>query len=57
VIYRVDEKTSATLTLTDEGYAKAEELLNVQDLSILQIPGPHYITTLLKGPNPCSSRM
>ncbi|MCT4365293.1 MAG: preprotein translocase subunit SecA, partial [Synechococcaceae cyanobacterium MAG-AL1] len=45
--YEVDEK-QRNVTLTDEGYAKAEELLNVQDLFDPADPWAHYITNALK---------
>ena len=36
--YEVDEK-QRSCTLTDEGFAKAEQMLGVQDLSTLRTPG------------------
>ncbi|CAK6696042.1 preprotein translocase subunit SecA [Synechococcus sp. CBW1107] len=45
--YEVDEK-QRNVTLTDEGYAKAEELLGVQDLFDPADPWAHYITNALK---------
>ena len=44
--YEVDEK-QRSCTLTDEGFAKAEQMLGVQDLFDPQDPG-HYITNALK---------
>ena len=45
--YEVDEK-QRNCTLTDEGYAKAEELLGVSDLFDPQDPWAHYINNALK---------
>jgi len=45
--YEVDEK-QRNVTLTDEGYAKAESLLGVQDLFDPADPWAHYITNALK---------
>ena len=45
--YEVDEK-QRSCTLTDEGYAKAEQLLGVGDLFNPQDPWAHYITNALK---------
>ena len=45
--YEVDEK-QRSCTLTDEGFAKAEKLLGVQDLFNPQDPWAHYITNALK---------
>ena len=45
--YEVDEK-QRNVTLTDEGYAKAESLLGVQDLFNPQDPWAHFITNALK---------
>ena len=45
--YEVDEK-QRNVTLTDEGYAKAEEMLGVQDLFDPADPWAHYITNALK---------
>ena len=45
--YEVDEK-QRNATLTDEGYAKAEELLGVADLFDPADPWAHYITNALK---------
>jgi preprotein translocase subunit SecA len=45
--YEVDEK-QRNVTLTDEGYAKAEQLLGVQDLFDPADPWAHYITNALK---------
>ncbi len=45
--YEVDEK-QRNVTLTDEGYAKAEDLLGVQDLFDPADPWAHYITNALK---------
>ncbi len=45
--YEVDEK-QRTCTLTDEGFAKAEDLLKVNDLFDPQDPWAHYITNALK---------
>jgi len=45
--YEVDEK-QRNVTLTDEGYAKAEELLGVEDLFDPADPWAHYITNALK---------
>ncbi|WP_028953336.1 preprotein translocase subunit SecA [Synechococcus sp. CC9616] len=45
--YEVDEK-QRSCTLTDEGYAKAEQMLGVQDLFDPQDPWAHYITNALK---------
>jgi len=45
--YEVDEK-QRNATLTDEGYAKAEELLGVGDLFDPADPWAHYITNALK---------
>ena len=44
--YEVDEK-QRSCTLTDEGFAKAEKMLGVQDLFNPQDPWAHYITCLL----------
>ncbi len=45
--YEVDEK-QRTCTLTDEGFAKSEELLKVNDLYDPKDPWAHYITNALK---------
>ncbi len=45
--YEVDEK-QRTCTLTDEGFAKSEELLKVNDLFDPKDPWAHYITNALK---------
>ncbi|KEF41465.1 MAG: preprotein translocase subunit SecA, partial [Cyanobium sp. CACIAM 14] len=45
--YEVDEK-QRNVTLTDEGYAKAEQLLGVQDLFNPQDPWAHFINNALK---------
>ena len=45
--YEVDEK-QRSCTLTDEGFAKAEKFLGVQDLFDPQDPWAHYITNALK---------
>ena len=45
--YEVDEK-QRSCTLTDEGYAKAEQMLEVADLFNPQDPWAHYITNALK---------
>ncbi|MEI8251356.1 MAG: preprotein translocase subunit SecA [Synechococcus sp. ELA057] len=45
--YEVDEK-QRSCTLTDEGYAKAEQLLGVADLFDPQDPWAHYINNALK---------
>ena len=45
--YEVDEK-QRNCTLTDDGYAKAEELLGVSDLFDPQDPWAHYINNALK---------
>ncbi|MDA7434004.1 preprotein translocase subunit SecA [Synechococcus sp. AH-601-L23] len=45
--YEVDEK-QRSCTLTDEGFAKAEQTLGVQDLFNPQDPWAHYITNALK---------
>ncbi len=45
--YEVDEK-QRSCTLTDEGFAKAEATLGVQDLFDPQDPWAHYITNALK---------
>ncbi|MCT0199214.1 preprotein translocase subunit SecA [Synechococcus sp. CS-1325] len=45
--YEVDEK-QRNVTLTDEGYAKAETLLGVGDLFDPADPWAHYITNALK---------
>ncbi|MBC1262449.1 preprotein translocase subunit SecA [Synechococcus sp. BSF8S] len=45
--YEVDEK-QRNVTLTDEGYAKAEQLLGVLDLFDPADPWAHYITNALK---------
>ncbi|MDA7433954.1 preprotein translocase subunit SecA, partial [Synechococcus sp. AH-601-P18] len=45
--YEVDEK-QRSCTLTDEGFAKAEQTLGVQDLFDPQDPWAHYITNALK---------
>ncbi|HRD41341.1 MAG TPA: preprotein translocase subunit SecA [Prochlorococcaceae cyanobacterium AMR_MDS_5431] len=45
--YEVDEK-QRNVTLTDEGYAKAEDLLKVKDLFNPEDPWAHYITNALK---------
>ena len=45
--YEVDEKQRSCV-LTDEGFAKAEELLKVQDLFDPKDPWAHYVTNALK---------
>ena len=45
--YEVDEK-QRSCTLTDEGFAKAEQMLGVGDLFNPQDPWAHYITNALK---------
>ncbi|MDC3044242.1 preprotein translocase subunit SecA [bacterium] len=45
--YEVDEK-QRSCTLTDEGFAKAENILGVQDLFDPKDPWAHYITNALK---------
>ena len=45
--YEVDEK-QRSCTLTDEGFAKAEQMLGVQDLFDPQDPWAHFITNALK---------
>ncbi len=45
--YEVDEK-QRNVTLTDEGYAKAEQLLEVGDLFNPEDPWAHFITNALK---------
>lgn len=45
--YEVDEK-QRNVTLTDEGYAKAEQLLEVADLFNPEDPWAHFITNALK---------
>ena len=45
--YEVDEK-QRNVTLTDEGYAKAEQLLGVQDLFNPEDPWAHFINNALK---------
>ncbi|MCP9850226.1 preprotein translocase subunit SecA [Cyanobium sp. Morenito 9A2] len=45
--YEVDEK-QRNVTLTDEGYAKAEQLLGVTDLFDPADPWAHFITNALK---------
>ena len=45
--YEVDEK-QRNVTLTDEGYAKAEELLGVADLYNAADPWAHFINNALK---------
>ncbi len=45
--YEVDEK-QRSCTLTDEGFAKAEEMLKVNDLFDPSDPWAHYITNALK---------
>ncbi|NOL48132.1 preprotein translocase SecA subunit [Synechococcus sp. MIT S9220] len=45
--YEVDEK-QRSCTLTDEGFAKAEQLTGVNDLYDPQDPWAHYITNALK---------
>ncbi len=45
--YEVDEK-QRNVTLTDEGYAKAEEMLGVTDLFNPQDPWAHFINNALK---------
>ncbi|KGG14583.1 MULTISPECIES: preprotein translocase subunit SecA [unclassified Prochlorococcus] len=45
--YEVDEK-QRTCTLTDEGFAKSEKLLQVNDLFDPKDPWAHYITNALK---------
>ncbi len=45
--YEVDEK-QRSCTLTDQGFAKAEKLLNVGDLYDPADPWAHYITNALK---------
>lgn len=46
--YEVDEKARNVL-LTDEGFIKAEEFLNVQDLFDPKDPWAHYIFNAIKG--------
>jgi preprotein translocase subunit SecA len=45
--YEVDEK-QRSCTLTDEGFAKAEQMIGVSDLYDPQDPWAHYITNALK---------
>ncbi|MFN9695425.1 MAG: preprotein translocase subunit SecA, partial [Synechococcaceae cyanobacterium] len=45
--YEVDEK-QRNVTLTDEGYAKAEQLLQVQDLFNPENPWAHFIGNAIK---------
>ena len=45
--YEVDEKQRSCI-LTDEGFAKTEELLKVQDLFDPKDPWAHYVTNALK---------
>ena len=45
--YEVDEKQRSCI-LTDEGFAKAEELLKVEDLFDPKDPWAHYVTNALK---------
>ena len=45
--YEVDEK-QRSCTLTDEGFAKAEQMIGVSDLYNPQDPWAHYITNALK---------
>ncbi len=45
--YEVDEK-QRSCTLTDQGFAKAEEMLKVKDLFDPSDPWAHYITNALK---------
>jgi preprotein translocase subunit SecA len=45
--YEVDEKARQVL-MTDEGFAKAEELLNVKDLYDPENPWAHYIFNAIK---------
>lgn len=45
--YEVDEKQRSCI-LTDEGFAKAEELLSVKDLFDPKDPWAHYVTNALK---------
>ncbi len=45
--YEVDEK-QRSCTLTDQGFSKAEQLLNVSDLYNPADPWAHYITNALK---------
>ena len=45
--YEVDEKQRSCI-LTDEGFAKAEELLKVKDLFDPNDPWAHYVTNALK---------
>jgi len=45
--YEVDEK-QRSCTLTDEGFARAEQMLGVSDLFDPQDPWAHYITNALK---------
>ena len=45
--YEVDEKQRSVI-LTDEGYAKAEEILGVQDLFNAADPWAHFVTNALK---------
>ncbi|CAK22567.1 Preprotein translocase SecA subunit [Synechococcus sp. WH 7803] len=45
--YEVDEK-QRSCTLTDEGFAKAEQMIGVADLYDPQDPWAHYITNALK---------
>ena len=45
--YEVDEKQRSCI-LTDEGFAKTEDLLNVKDLFDPKDPWAHYVTNALK---------
>ena len=45
--YEVDEKQRSVI-LTDEGYAKAEQILGVQDLFNAADPWAHFVTNALK---------
>ena len=45
--YEVDEKQRSVI-LTDEGYAKAESILGVEDLFNAADPWAHYVTNALK---------
>ena len=45
--YEVDEKQRSCI-LTDEGFAKTEELLNIKDLFDPKDPWAHYVTNALK---------
>nr|YP_002049131.1 preprotein translocase, SecA subunit [Paulinella chromatophora]ACB42921.1 preprotein translocase, SecA subunit [Paulinella chromatophora] len=45
--YEVDEK-QRNVTLTDEGYYKAESLLNIRDLFDPEDPWAHYVTNAIK---------